>query len=136
MLFHIIIAKFSWKKVFLNENNSDLILKCSYTCESVQFSPVAQLCMTLCDPMDCRRSGLHVLHQLPEFTKLMLIELVRPSNHLILCCPLLLLPSIFPSIRVFSNKSALCVRWPKYWGFSFNISPSIEHSGLISFRMD
>ena len=59
-----------------------------------------------------------------------------PSNHLILCCPLLLLPSIFPSIRVFSNESALCIRWPKYWSFSFNISPSNEHSGLISFRMD
>ena len=61
---------------------------------------------------------------------------VMPSNHLILCCPLLLSPSIFPSIRVFSNESALCIRWPKYWSFSFNISPSNEHSGLISFRMD
>ena len=59
-----------------------------------------------------------------------------PSNHLILCCPLLLLPSIFPSIRVFSNESALCIRWPKYWRFRCNISPSNEHSGLISFRMD
>ena len=68
--------------------------------------------------------------------KLMSIELVMPSNHLILCRPLLLLPSIFPSIRVFSNESALHIRWPKYWSFSFNISPSNEHSGLISFRMD
>jgi len=68
--------------------------------------------------------------------KLMSIESVMPSNHLILCPPLLLLPSIFPSIRVFSNESALCIRWPKYWNFSFNISPSSEHSGLISFRMD
>ena len=66
----------------------------------------------------------------------MSIELVMPSNHLILCHPLLFLPSIFPSIRVFSNESALCIRWPKYWSFSFNISPSNEHSGLISFRMD
>ena len=66
----------------------------------------------------------------------MSIELVMPSNHLILCHPLLLLPSIFPSIRVFSNESALCIRWPKYWSFSFNISPSNEHPGLISFRMD
>ena len=66
----------------------------------------------------------------------MSIESVMPSNHLILCCPLLLLPSIFPSIRVFSNESALCIRWPKYWSFSFNISPSNEHPGLISFRMD
>ena len=66
----------------------------------------------------------------------MCIESVMPSDHLILCCPLLLLPSIFPSIRVFSNESALCIRWPKYWSFSFNISPSNEHSGLNSFRMD
>ena len=68
--------------------------------------------------------------------KPMSIESVMPSNHLILCRPLLLLPSIFPSIRVFSNESALCIRWPKYWSFSFNISPSNEHPGLISFRMD
>jgi len=68
--------------------------------------------------------------------KLMSIEPVTPSNHLILCRPLLLLPSIFPSIRVFSNESALCIRWPKYWSFSFNISPSNDHSGLISFRTD
>ena len=68
--------------------------------------------------------------------KLMSIESVMPSNHLILCRPLLLLPSIFPSIRVFSNESALRIRWPKYWSFSFNISPSNEHLGLMSFRMD
>ena len=68
--------------------------------------------------------------------KLMSIESMMPSNHLILCHPLLLLPSIFPSIRVFSNESALHIRWPKYWSFSFNISPSNEHPGLISFRMD
>ena len=68
--------------------------------------------------------------------RLMSIELVMPSNHLILCHPLLLLPSMFPNIRVFSNESALHIRWPKYWSFSFNISPSNEHSGLISFRMD
>ena len=68
--------------------------------------------------------------------KPMYIELVMSSNHLILCCPLLLLPSIFPSIRVFSNESVLCISWPKYWSFSFNISPSNEHLGLISFRMD
>ena len=68
--------------------------------------------------------------------KPMSIELVMPSNHLILCCPLLLLPSIFPSIRVFSNESALHIRWPKYWSFSFNISPTNEHPGLISFRMN
>ena len=71
-----------------------------------------------------------------SFLKLMSIELVMPSNHLILCRPLLLLPSIFPSISVFSNESALHIRWPKYWSFSFIISPSNEYSGLISFRMD
>ena len=68
--------------------------------------------------------------------KLMSVELVMPSNHLFLCCPLLLLPSMFPSIRVFQNESVLHIRWPKYWSFSFNISPSNEYSGLISFRMD
>ena len=66
----------------------------------------------------------------------MLIELVMPSYHLILCCPLLLLPSVFPNIRVFSNESALRIRWPKYWSFSFSITPSNEHPGLIPFRMD
>ena len=86
--------------------------------------------------MDCSTPGLLVHHQLPELPKLISIELVIPSNHLILCRPLLLPPSIFPGIRVFSNESALCIRWPKYWSFSFTISPSSEYSGLISFRMD
>ena len=76
------------------------------------------------------------LSKLQEFTKLTSIKLVMPSNHLIFCCLLLLLPSIFPSIRVFSNEPALCIRWPKYWSFSFSISPSNEYLGLISFRMD
>ena len=97
---------------------------------SVQFSSVAQLGLTLCDPMDCSTPGLPVHHQL------MSIESVMPSNHLILCCPLLSLPSIFPSIRVFSNESVLHMRWPKYWCFSFSISLSNEHSSLISFRMN
>ena len=79
---------------------------------------------------------LPVHHQLPELPKLMSIELVMPSNHLILCHSLLLLPSIFPSIRVFLNESALRMRWPKYWSFSFSISPSSEYPGPISFRMD
>ena len=86
--------------------------------------------------MNCSTPGLPLQHQPWSPPKLMSIESVIPSNHLILCRPLLLLPSIFPSIRVFSNESALCIRWPKYWNFSFNISPSNEHSGLISFRMD
>ena len=77
---------------------------------------------------------LPVHHQLPESTQTMSIVSVIPSNHLILCCPLLLLLSIFPSTRVFSNESALDIRWPKYWSFSFNISPSNELPGLISFR--
>ena len=88
------------------------------------------------EPMDCSMRGLPVYHQLLALLKLMSIESVMPSNHLILCCSLLLLPSIFPSIRVFSNESALRMRWPKYWSCSFNISPSNEHPGLISLRMD
>ena len=103
---------------------------------SIQFSSITQSCPTLCDPMDCSMPGLPVHHQLSEFTQLMSIELVMPSNHLILCSPLLLLPSNFPSIRVFSDESTLHIMWPKYWSFSFNISPSKQYSGLISFRMD
>ena len=86
--------------------------------------------------MDCSTPGFHVHHQLLELTQLMSIESVMPSNHLILCHPLLLPPSVFSSIRVFSNESVLCIRWPKYWSFNFSISPSNEYSGLISFRMD
>ena len=82
-----------------------------------------------------RQASLSITNSQSLF-KLMSIESVMPSNHLILCHPLLLLPSIFPSIRVFSNESALCIRWPKYWSFSFNINPSIEYPRLISFRMD
>ena len=102
----------------------------------VQFSSVAQSYPTLCDPMDYSMLGLPVHPNSWSLPKLMSIESVMPSNHLILCPPLLLLPSIFPSIRVFSNESVLCIRWPKYWSFSFSISPSNEYSGLISFRMD
>ena len=101
---------------------------------SFQFSSVAKSCPTLCDPMDCSTPGLPVFHTL-SLIELMSIESVMPSNHLILCCPLVL-PSIFPSIRVFSNESALRIRQPKYWSFSFNLSPSNQHLGLISFRMD
>ena len=106
------------------------------TLSSVQFSSVAQSCPTPCSPMNCSTPSFPVHHQLPEFLKFMSIKLVMPSSHLILCRPLLLLPPISPSIRVFSNESTLCIRWPKYWSFSFSISPSNEHSGLISFRMD
>ena len=105
--------------------------------ESIQFSSVAQSCPTLCDPMNsaARQASLSITNS-QSLPKPMSIESVMPSNHLILCRPLLLLPSLFPTIRVFSNESALRIRWPKYWSFSFNISPSSEHPGLISFRMD
>ena len=100
------------------------------------FSSVPQSCPTLCNPMNLSTPGLPVHHQLPSIPKPTSIESVMPSNHLILCRPLLLLPSIFPTIRVFSNESALHIRWPKYWSFNFNIRPSNEHPGLTSFRMD
>ena len=87
----------------------------------------------LCDPMNCRMPGFAISRSL---LNLMFIESLMLSNHLIHCCSLLLLSSIFPSIRIFSNESALPIRWPKYWGFSFSISPSNEYSGLISFRID
>ena len=103
----------------------------------MQFSTIAQSCPTLCYPMDYSMPGFPIHHQLLELTlKLMSIESMTPSSHLILCHPLLLLPSIFPSIRVFSSESALRIRWPKYWSFNFRISPSNECSGLISFRID
>ena len=102
---------------------------------SVQFSSVAQPCLTLCDPMNRSTLGLPVHHQLLEFTQTHVHRVGDPSNHLILCCPLLL-PSVFPSIRVFSNESVLHIRRPKYWSFSFNINPSNEHPRLISFRVD
>ena len=104
-----------------------------------QFSSVTQLCPTLCDPMDCSMPGLPVHHHLPELTQTHVHRVgdpSHPSNHLIPCHPLLLLPSIFPSIRVFSNESILHIWYPKYWSFSLSISPSDEYSGLISFRMD
>ena len=96
---------------------------------------ISESCPTLCNPMDCSMPGLPVLHYLPEFAQT-LIHCVKPYSHLILCWPLLLLPSVLPSIRVFSNELALHIRWPKYWSFSFSISPSNEYSGLISFRTD
>ena len=103
---------------------------------SVQFSSLTQVCLTLCDHMDCSTPGSLSNTNSWSLLKLMSIESVMPSNHLILCRPLLLLPSIFPSIRGFSNESVLRIRWPKYWSFSFTISPSNEYWGLISFRMD
>ena len=87
-------------------------------------------------PHRLQHAGFLVHHQLMDLLKLMSAQLVMPSNHLILCRHLLLLPSIFPSLRVLSNESVLCIRWPKYWSFSFSISPSNEYSGLISLRID
>ena len=106
------------------------------TFSSVQFSSVAQSCLILCDPMDCSMPGFPVHHQLLELAQTHVHRVSVPSNYLILCRPLLLLPSVFPSIRVFSNESVLHIRWPEYWSFSFSINPSNEHPGLISFRMD
>ena len=108
---------------------------CSYI-HSFQFSSVAQPCPTLCDPIYRSTPGLPVHHQLPEFTKTHVHwvgDAIQPSHRL---SSFSLLPSIFPSIRVFSNESVLHIRWPKYWSFSFSISPSNEYSGLISFSMD
>ena len=114
-----------FQRVFKVKTIFIIILTCS----------VAQSCLTLCDPMNRSTSGLPVHHQLPEFTQTH-VHRVGDAINLILCHPLLLLPPIAPSIRVFSSESALRMRWPKYWSFSFNISPSNEQPGLISFRMD
>ena len=92
--------------------------------------------LTLCSPTDCSTPGFPVLHYLPELAQTHVHWVGDTINHLILCRPLLLLPSIFPSIRVVSNELALRIRWLKYWSFSFSISPSNEYSGLISFRTD
>ena len=105
--------------------------KLMYRFSSVQSLSRVQLFVT---PWTAARQASLSITNSQSSPKPMSIESVMPSNHLILCCPLLLLPSIYPSIRVFSNESVLCIRWPKYWSFSFNISPSNEHSGLISFN--
>ena len=102
---------------------------------SVQFNSVTQLCLTLCDPMDCSTQASLSITNSQSLLKLMSTESVMLSNHFILCRPLLLLSSVLPSIRVFSNESVFCIR-SKDWSFSFNISPSNEYSGLISLRMD
>ena len=102
----------------------------------VQFSSVSQSCPTLCVPMDYSSQASLSITNSWSLLKLMSVESLMPPNHLILCHPLLLLPSIFPNITVFFNESALHNRWPKYWSFTFNISPSNEYSGWISFTMD
>ena len=101
----------------------------------LEFSSVAQSCPTLCDPMNCSTPGLPITNSWSSL-RLTSIKSVMPSSHLILCCHLLLLPPVPPSITVFSNESTCHMRWPKYWSFSFSIIPSKEYPGLISFRMD
>ena len=101
-----------------------------------QFSSVTQSCPNLCNPVHCSMPGFPVHHQLPELAQTHVHRIGDTINHFIPCRPLLLLPSICPSIRVFTNESALHIRWPKYWSFTFSISLSNEHSRLISFRMD
>ena len=103
---------------------------------SVQFSSVTQSCPTLFDTMNRSTLGLPVFTNSRSLLKLMSIKSVMPSSHLIFCRPLLLLSPIPPSIRVFSNESTLCIKWPKYWTFSFSINPFNEHPGLTSFRMN
>ena len=116
-----------------NSQNTSIIISSSY-CYCCCCS-VAQLCLTLCNLMDCRMPTYPVLHYLPELAQT-LIHCVKPYSHFILCQLLLLLPSVFPRIRDFSNELALHIRWLKYWRLSFSISPSNEYSGLISFRTD
>ena len=116
--------------IYRKLNNSPLI---NYL--FIQFSSIAQSRLTLCDPMGCSTPGLLVYHQHTGFTQIH-VHWVGDAIHLMLCCPLLLLPSIFPSSRIFSNESVLHIRWPKYWSFNLSISPSNEYSGLISLRMD
>ena len=109
----------------------------SYISDEVQFSSVTQSCPTLCDPMDCSMPGLPIHHQILDLAQTHVHQVGMPSNNPILCHTLLL-PSIIPSIRVFSNESVLCIRGPKYWSFSFSfsISASSNYSGLISYRID
>ena len=104
--------------------------------EHISVSSITQSCTTFCDPMDCSTSGFSVHHQHLELVQTHVHRVGDAINHLILYCPLLLMPSIFPSIRVFSDESVLHIRWLKYWSFSFSISLSNEYSGLIYFRID
>ena len=108
----------------------------SYSFPNCCCCSVTKLCLILCDPVDCSTPGFPDLHYLPGLLKFMSIQSVMPSNHLILCHPLLLLHLIFPSIRVFSNESVFCIMWPNYWWPIIQHQSFHEHSGLISFRMD
>ena len=128
----VFIRYMKWNKLFYS---SWLILRQNLFFYS-SFVVFVQLCLTLCNSMDCRFPGFLSFTISQSTLKLMSTELVMPSNHLILCHPLLLLPSVFPSFRIFYSESALRIRWPEYWSFSFSISPSNEHSGLIYLRID
>ena len=119
-----------------SKNARATISTCPSVFSSVQFSSVTQSYLTLCDPMNGSTPGFLSITNFQSLLKLMSIESVTPSNHLILCHPLLLPPSIFPRNRGFSKESVLHIRWPKYWSFSFSINPSNECSGLLSFRVD
>ena len=132
MIFPLIHALIFWCLNYFSVPRS----LASLSFRSLSCCSVAQSCPTLCDPMDCSRPASLSFSISWSLLRLMSIELMIASNHLILCRPLLFLPSIFPSIRVFSSELALCIRWPKYWRCSFSISPSNEYSGLISYRID
>ena len=132
---HFLILFMSYKAFLKNWTIEEIGILAEHS-SSVQFNSVTQLCPTLSNPMDCSTPGVPVHHQPQSLLKLMPTELVMASNHLIFYCTLLFLPSTIPSMRVFSNESALPIRWPKYWSFSFSIGPSNEYSGLISFGMD
>ena len=142
-IYHVLVLEESilWKWLFytkqsINSKQSLSNYQWYFSQNSVLYSSVAQLCWTLCNPMDCSTPGLPVHHQLPELVQThayWVNDAIQPSHPLSSSSPP---TSIFPSIRVFSNESALCKRWPKYWSFSFSISPSTEYSGLISFRID
>ena len=124
------------KSLFKSFDNFWIKFCCWWAVQVIYCCSVTQSCPTLCDPMGCSIQGSLSFTISWSSLKLMSIESLMPSNHLVLCHPLLLLPSIFPNIRVFFNESVLCIRWPKYWSFSFSIRPSNEYSGLISFRID
>jgi len=126
-----LLRKFIWLDLFSHNKSDRIIINLCHII--IQFSSVTQSCLTVCDPMDCNMPGLPVHHQLPEFTQAHVHwvgDAIQPSHHF------LLPPSILPNIRVFSNESVLRITWPKYWSFSFSLSPSNEYSGQIFFRMD